>query len=79
MPNLETNINNIRQRIATACVRMGRDPNSVTLIAVSKTVGVEKVQEAVKWGVTDFGENRVIELVHKSTLVPEARWHMIDR
>lgn len=79
VPNLETNLNNIRQRIAAACARMGRDPNSVTLVAVSKTVSVETVQEAVKLGVTDFGENRVPELVHKKTLVPDVRWHMIGR
>ena len=79
MSNLETNLNKVRQRIATACTSMGRDPNSVTLVAVSKTVNVETVQEAVKLGVTDFGENRVAELVHKRTLMPQVRWHMIGR
>ncbi|MDI9479673.1 MAG: YggS family pyridoxal phosphate-dependent enzyme [Syntrophomonadaceae bacterium] len=79
MPNLDRNLNDIRQRIAAACAVVGRDPNSVTLVAVSKTVSVETVQEAVKLGVTDFGENRVAELVHKKTLVPQVRWHMIGR
>lgn len=77
--SLETNLSNIRQRILTACASSGRDPKSITLVAVSKTVGVETVREAVKLGVTDFGENRVSELVHKREMVPEVRWHMIGR
>lgn len=79
MHSLETNLNNTRQRILTACASSGRDPKSVTLVAVSKTVDVETVQDAVKLGVTDFGENRVSELVHKREIVPEVRWHMIGR
>lgn len=79
MQNLEVNLNHIRQRIAAACASVGRDVNSVTLVAVSKTVGVEAVQEAVKLGITDFGENRVSELVNKRAAVPNVRWHMIGR
>lgn len=79
MHSLENNLNNVRQRIISACTQSGRDPKSVTLVAVSKTVNVETVQEAFKLGITDFGENRVKELVHKREMVPEARWHMIGR
>lgn len=79
MHSLETNLNLIRQRISAACASVGRDVNSVTLVAVSKTVGVEAVQAAVELGITDFGENRVSELVHKSVAIPNARWHMIGR
>ena len=56
MHSLETNLNNVRQRIISACTQSGRDPKSVTLVAVSKTVNVETVQEAFKLGITDFGE-----------------------
>ncbi|HQA06510.1 MAG TPA: YggS family pyridoxal phosphate-dependent enzyme [Syntrophomonadaceae bacterium] len=79
MHSLEINLNRIRQRISIACASVGRDVSSVTLVAVSKTVGVEAVQAAVKLGVTDFGENRVSELVHKRAVVPDVRWHMIGR
>lgn len=79
MHSLGNNLNSIRQRISAACASVGRDVNSVTLVAVSKTVGIDAVQEAVKLGVTDFGENRVSELVHKKAALPDVRWHMIGR
>lgn len=50
----------------------------VTLIAVSKTKPVEMVQEAYTYGIRDFGENKVQELVQKYEEMPkDIRWHMI--
>jgi len=51
----------VRERIAGAAERAGRNPSEVTLIAVSKTRRVEQIIEAARAGVTDFGENRVQE------------------
>ncbi len=67
----------VRDRIAAAAVRAGRDPADVTLIAVTKTHPVEVAREALAAGLTDLGENRVQELVAKATALPEARWHLI--
>jgi pyridoxal phosphate enzyme (YggS family) len=59
----------VRERIAQACARAGRDPGGVRLIAVSKTFGPEAVVEALAAGVTDFGENRVQEALAKQAAV----------
>jgi pyridoxal phosphate enzyme (YggS family) len=55
----------VRERIASACERSGRNPAEVTLVAVSKTHPAADVVAAFNAGVTDFGENRVQEGVAK--------------
>jgi PLP dependent protein len=55
----------VRQRIATAARAAGRDPASVTLVAVSKTQGPERVRELIEAGHRVFGENRVQEAEKK--------------
>lgn len=68
----------VRERMARACDRAGRDPASVRLVAVSKTHPAEAVVEAVAAGQLLFGENRVQEARDKIPLVPEvAGWHLI--
>ncbi len=64
-------------RIASACARAGRDPDGVTLVAVSKTVPAERLRAAVAAGHDVLGENRVQEAAHKIPLVPGARWHLV--
>jgi hypothetical protein len=64
-------------RIADACARSGRAPAEVILVAVSKTVPVERIRAAVAAGLTILGENRVQELVAKVPEVPGAAWHLI--
>ena len=59
--SLATALLSIRRRIAAACGRAGRDDADVTLMAVSKTVSVARVQEAIAAGLKVFGENRVQE------------------
>ncbi|MCR5279212.1 MAG: YggS family pyridoxal phosphate-dependent enzyme [Lachnospiraceae bacterium] len=79
------NISNVKERIAAACERAGRDPKEVTLIAVSKLKPFEDIMEAKNAGATDFGENYVQELVEKigknsetcGEATPTVRWHMI--
>src|ERR1017187_8980525 len=70
------NLKSIRQRIAAACVRAGRDENSVTLLAVSKTHPPETIQTAVDCGQLFFGENKIQEAKAKIPLCPgKARGH----
>lgn len=75
---IERNLRRISDRIERACVRSGRSPADVTLIAVSKTVSASAISEAIRAGVTDLGENRVQELRDKVGQVQASpRWHMI--
>jgi pyridoxal phosphate enzyme (YggS family) len=71
------NVARVREGIASACLRSGRDPGDVTLVAVTKTVPVQLVKMASEAGVTDFGENYVQELMSKRDAVPDARWHFV--
>lgn len=64
-------------RIAEAADRAGRDPGSVTLVAVSKTVVAERLRAAVTAGLDLLGENRVQEAESKVPHVPGARWHLV--
>jgi pyridoxal phosphate enzyme (YggS family) len=75
---LAENLALIRQRIAAACDRAGRDPAAVTLLAVSKGMPPQVVRDAADAGLTLFGENKVQEARAKIPLCPEGvHWHMI--
>jgi len=76
---LAANIAHVRNTIAEAAQRVGRTPEEITLVAVSKTKPVELVEIAYNLGVTDFGENRVQEALPKiAAFHPEGlRWHLI--
>ena len=67
----------MREEVEACCRAVGRDPGDVTLVAVSKTVGTEKVEEAIIAGAKDFGENRPDELAKKRAAFPVERWHFI--
>jgi pyridoxal phosphate enzyme (YggS family) len=81
----------VRDRIAQAAKRAGRNPSAVTLCVVSKSASVEQIRELMQLGQVDFGENRVQQLIQRAALVDEwrkrraelageslpVRWHMI--
>ncbi len=78
MSDIAERLNQIRERISTACNRAGRDVSSVELVAVSKTKPAEVIQEAVDAGQLLFGENRVQEVLLKKPVLPSRlRWHLI--
>jgi len=67
----------VLDRVAAAAARARRDPATVALLAVSKTVPPERLRAAVAAGIVLLGENRVQELVQKAPLVPGATWHLV--
>jgi PLP dependent protein len=69
----------LRERITEASRRAGRDPATVKLIAVTKSVPVETIREAAAQGCTVFGENRVQEAIGKMEVLraEELEWHLI--
>ena len=78
MSDLATNLDRIQSRIASAAARAGRNPADVQLMAVSKNHPAETVADAVRLGLTLFGENRIQEAKAKIPLSPgRARWHFI--
>jgi PLP dependent protein len=76
--DIAANIKNIEQRIAIAAARCGRDPYSIKLMAVTKTVSSERIMKAVEAGITMLGENYVQEAKDKiAAITKPAEWHMI--
>lgn len=68
----------VQERIERGCALAGRDPGEVTLVAVSKTVGVDAIREAYDCGIRTFGEARVQEAEAKIEALPEdIEWHLI--
>ena len=67
----------VRGRVAAAARRASRDPASVTLVAVTKTVPPEVAAAAFELGAADLGESRPQELWKKAAAIPHARWHLI--
>jgi len=69
----------VRERIAAAAGRAGRDPASVRLVAVSKTFPVDYIRAAADAGHLDFGENRVQEALRKMDEIGDSpiRWHLV--
>jgi pyridoxal phosphate enzyme (YggS family) len=76
---LRARLVDVRERIARAAGRGGRDPSSVRLIAISKTVPADLVRAAVDLGQVEFGENRVQEALDKMDRTADLpiRWHLV--
>ena len=74
---LRSNLDDVRARIAAACARAGRNPSSVTLVVVTKSVPKELSPQLSELGVTDIGENRAVEALERVGGLGGFRRHMI--
>ena len=79
--SLESRIKLVKERVNAACIVNGRSPNSVTLLAVSKTKPIEMLREAERYGLKQFGENYADEATEKIQQRPalKSEWHFIGR
>lgn len=75
--NVRENLEAVLLRIEASAIKAGRSPESVRLVAVTKTKPVELIKAVTEAGQLDLGENRVQELMEKVDSLPEARWHLI--
>jgi len=79
--DIAANIREVQKRIARACERSRRSPGDITLVVVTKEVGVSAIRAAFDCGIRDFGENRVQEaedkIVQLSDIRSEVTWHMV--
>ena len=76
--SIESNIKKIKDEIASICNDCGRNPEDVNLMAVTKTVDVDAVFEAIDAGITDVGENKPQELARKYEVIGDkVNWHLI--
>ena len=67
----------VRRQVVDAADCVGRSPDDVLIVAVTKNHGIEEIRQALQIGVSDFGENRVQEFLGKYGLFPDANWHFI--
>jgi pyridoxal phosphate enzyme (YggS family) len=78
MLDMRANLGRVQESVARACARARRAPDSVLLIAVSKTMEIERVRLAIEAGVAALGENRVQEAKEKiEALGRPVPWHLI--
>lgn len=77
MSSIATRYAAVRRQIADAADCSGRDADDVSIVAVTKTVGVSEIGAAIAAGMRDFGENRAQEFTGKQALFPHFRWHFI--
>ena len=78
MNYIENNIHELQKNIENSTKISNRDYKDVKLIAVTKTVDVDKIMEAIEAGVTDVGENKPQELKRKFDIIgKKVRWHLI--
>jgi pyridoxal phosphate enzyme (YggS family) len=78
--DIADNIARVNHRIGEACRRAGRDPLEVKLIAVTKTVEIDRIRQAIQQGLRSFGENYVQEALPKiEQLDRDLEWHFIGR
>lgn len=79
MTMIASNLQQLRARMMRACTQAGRAPQSVSLLAVSKTFGADAVQQAYAAGQTAFGENYIQEAVDKMHALQglPLQWHCI--
>lgn len=78
MPSIKENYLKVMERIARAAQKAGRDPGEVKLVAVSKTVEVDRIREAIEAGISTLGENYVQEAQKKIEEIGRSiSWHFI--
>jgi len=78
MSEVRENILRVRERIAAAAARAGRDPAGVRLMGVTKTVGDDRIRQAIEAGIDIIGENYVQEARRKIELMGKSvEWHFI--
>ena len=77
MKNIKNNIISIEENIKRVSKNAGRGEGEVLLCTVTKTRTAEEINEAIREGVTDIGENKVQEILNKYELIDPCRWHLI--
>lgn len=78
MQEIRDNISSISQDIRDICIRTGKDPDSVTIVAVTKTIDTDRINYAIGYGIQNIGENKVQEVMAKFDNVDKnVNWHLI--
>lgn len=75
---IKENLDEVKEKIGIAAAKSGRQPEEITLIAVTKTLSVDVINAAMALEITDIGENKVQEVMDKyEHIINEPKWHLI--
>jgi pyridoxal phosphate enzyme (YggS family) len=78
---IKENVLRIKEKITLACLKVNRDPDTITIVAVSKGRRVSEIEQVQTAGIADIGENRVQEALSKYKALCAERtslkWHMV--
>lgn len=80
---IKDNLRKVKERISSACSKIGRPADSVTIVCVSKGRAIEQIKEAIAAGLSDIGENKVQEAKKKygdlrsALSAQQVKWHMV--
>jgi pyridoxal phosphate enzyme (YggS family) len=78
LASIASNLHIVRDKVSQAALKVGRNPEDIQIIAVTKTVDIPQMEEAIAAGITAVGENRVQEITKKYPLLKEkVDWHLI--
>ena len=78
LASIYDNISRLQEKVAKATNRVGREPNSVQIVAISKTKPIDAIHKVLNAGIFDIGENRVQEAkVKYNSINRPATWHMV--
>lgn len=78
MTSIGANLQDVRSKVTQAALKAGRNPEEIQIIAVTKTVDISQMEEAISAGITAIGENRVQEVRRKFPLLKKkVDWHLI--
>lgn len=78
MSSIKENLDYIKRKIDNAAKKSNRSSEEITLLAVTKTVDIDAVKEAIKGGITEVGENKPQELARKYEVIGDkVKWHLI--
>lgn len=75
--SIAQNLEEINAKIAAAAEKSGRKRSDILLLAVTKTIDVQRIKEVMDCGYTELGENKVQEIMDKYEALPDAKWHLI--
>jgi pyridoxal phosphate enzyme (YggS family) len=72
------NIDKLKKEIRETCLKAGRNPDEIRLIAASKYADARQIKQVLEYGINDFGENRADELIEKFNVIGDrVHWHFI--
>ena len=77
MNSVKENLSRVLDKIEKAALKSGRDPAEVQLVAVSKTISPEMINQGIAAGIKIIGENKVQEAKAKKESVDPVTWHMV--